>query len=161
MVTAEEPGMAAKTVIVTNYGRKLASAPPVPIERCVVRTILDRIGDKWSVLILFRLARRPHRFGELRREISDISQRMLTQTLRGLQRDGIIARTVFATKPPSVEYALTELGESFLEPMATLVHWAEARRDEIDAARLRFDADGCDEAAVGMQKGVVVRRRAA
>ena len=149
--------MGQRTEIVTNYGKKQPGMASIP-ENCVVRTILDRIGDKWSLLILLKLIRGPRRFGELRREVSDISQRMLTQTLRDLQRDGVIARTVFATKPPTVEYALTPLGESFLDPMRSLVHWAEAHREEINAARAHFDAEG-DEAA-GIQKGVV-RRRAA
>ncbi len=122
-----------------------------------ISDILQRIGDKWSVLILLKLARRPLRFGELRREVSDISQRMLTQTLRDLQRDGVISRTVFATKPPTVEYALTTLGESFLEPMRSLMVWAESHREAINAARLRFDKEG-EETAAGIQKGVVMRR---
>lgn len=152
--------MTNRSEIVTNYGNKPFGSSPVPIESCVVRTILDRIGDKWSLLILIKLARQPLRFGELRRQVSDISQRMLTQTLRELQRDGVISRTVFATKPPTVEYALTELGKSFLEPMRGLVHWAEANRDEINAARSRFEAESAED-SIGIQKGVVVRRQTA
>jgi DNA-binding HxlR family transcriptional regulator len=132
--------MALNREIVTPYGGKdTSTAQQMSGETCVVRTVLDRLGDKWSFLLLLKLATRARRFGELRREVSDISQRMLTQTLRDLQRDGIISRTVFPTKPPTVEYRLTELGESFLEPMRGLVDWAEAHRDEIRAARKEFD----------------------
>lgn len=106
---------------------------------CPTRDVLDQISDKWSTLIIVTLAERPRRFGELRREIDDISQRMLTQTLRDLQRDGLVARQVFATTPPSVEYSLTPLGRSLLEPLVGLMHWAESRHGEIRAARDAFD----------------------
>jgi DNA-binding HxlR family transcriptional regulator len=112
------------------------SAEPVC---CPVRDVLDRIGDKWSVLVIMTLATRTQRFSELRRAIRDISKRMLTQTLRDLERDGLITRHVFATKPPSVEYRLAPLGQSLLEPMATLVDWADRRYSDIHAARVRFD----------------------
>lgn len=110
-----------------------------PNEACPVRGVLDRIGDKWSVLIVLTLAAAPHRFGALRRAVPDISQRMLTQTLRDLERDGLISRTVHPTKPPSVEYALTPLGESLLVPLLGLVRWADAHHAEILAARARTD----------------------
>lgn len=106
---------------------------------CPVRGVLDRIGDKWSVLIVIRLSERPYRFGELRRAISDISQRMLTQTLRDLQRDGLVDREVFPTNPPSVEYRLTKLGTSLLTPMNTLIEWADRNHPRINAARADFD----------------------
>ena len=132
--------MSTNPEIITPYGSKdTPAAIHMSRELCPVRTVLDRLGDKWSFLLLLKLATRPRRFGELRREVSDISQRMLTQTLRDLQRDGIISRTVFPTKPPTVEYGLTALGQSFLEPMRSLVNWAEAHRDEIKAARKTFD----------------------
>ena len=83
----------------------------------VVREILDRVGDKWSVLVISLLGERGHRFGELRRAIEGISQRMLTLTLRQLERDGLVSRTVHATVPPRVDYALTPLGQSVLEPI--------------------------------------------
>ncbi|CCD97425.1 helix-turn-helix domain-containing protein [Bradyrhizobium sp. STM 3809] len=111
----------------------------VSIEDCPIRTVINQIGDKWSVLILAVLGTRPHRFGELRREIDDISQRMLTQTLRDLQRDGLIARRVIPTVPPSVEYSVTALGKSLLEPMSRLIGWAERHQAEIKLARQRFD----------------------
>jgi DNA-binding HxlR family transcriptional regulator len=104
-------------------------------EICPVRDVLDRIGDKWSALMIFTLAERPHRFGELRRAIDDISQRMLTQTLRELQEDGLITRTVHPTTPPSTEYALTDLGRSLVVPLTGLLRWAETHHAEIKAAR--------------------------
>lgn len=105
---------------------------------CPVRDVLDRIGDKWSMLMIIALASRPHRFGELHRAIPDISKRMLTQTLRDLEGDGLISRHVFATSPPSVEYRLTPLGTSLLKPLAMLVDWADRHHGEISAARERF-----------------------
>ncbi|MES1156329.1 MAG: helix-turn-helix domain-containing protein [Alphaproteobacteria bacterium] len=111
-------------------------------EACPVRGVLDQIGDKWSTLLLLTLSERAHRFGELRRAVPDISQRMLTQTLRNLQRDGLIARTVHPTVPPSVEYKLTPLGASLLDPISHLVQWADANYSEIRAARARFEQAG-------------------
>ncbi|MBY5707420.1 helix-turn-helix transcriptional regulator [Rhizobium leguminosarum] len=107
---------------------------------CPVRDMMQQIGGKWSTLLLDVLADRPYRFGELRRMIPDISQRMLTQTLRDLQRDGYIDREVFPTKPPSVEYSMTELGRSLYQPLSQLLNWAEANHDAVRAARSRFDS---------------------
>lgn len=107
---------------------------------CPVRDVIDHLGDKWSTLILALLAPGPQRFGALRRALPDISQRMLTQTLRDLQRDGLIERTVYPTKPPSVEYSLSELGVSLQAPLNALVAWAVANHDVIRAARARYDA---------------------
>jgi DNA-binding HxlR family transcriptional regulator len=101
---------------------------------CPVRDVLDRIGDKWSILIVMTLATRPQRFSQLCRAIRGISKRMLTQTLRDLERDGLITRHVFPTKPPSVEYRLAPLGQSLLEPMANLIDWADRRHSDIRAA---------------------------
>jgi DNA-binding HxlR family transcriptional regulator len=106
---------------------------------CPVRDMMRQIGGKWSTLLLEALASRPYRFGELRRKIPDISQRMLTQTLRDLQRDGYIEREVFPTMPPSVEYRITKLGQSLYVPLAQLLNWAEANHDAVKAARSRFD----------------------
>ena len=106
---------------------------------CPVRDVLDRIGDKWSILMIMTLAMRPQRFSELHRAIRDISKRMLTQTLRDLERDGLITRHVFPTKPPSVEYRLAPLGQSLLDPMAALVDWADRCHGDIHAARARYD----------------------
>jgi len=114
-------------------------AQPAEPVHCPVRDVLDRIGDKWSMLMIMTLATRPRRFSELHRAIRDISKRMLTQTLRDLERDGLITRQVFPTKPPSVEYGLSPLGQSLLDPMASLVDWAERRYSDIHAARVRFD----------------------
>lgn len=105
---------------------------------CPVRNVLDHLGDKWSVLIITALAHRPFRFGELRREIPDISQRMLTQTLRDLQADGLIEREVFPTTPPSVEYRLSPMGKSFLVPLSAMVDWAFANFPAIKEARAEF-----------------------
>lgn len=106
---------------------------------CPVRNVLDRIGDKWTLLALVALAARPRRFSELHRAIPDISKRMLTQTLRDLERDGLADREVFPTKPPSVRYSLSRLGLSVLTPVAGLVAWAEDSYPAISAARERFD----------------------
>jgi DNA-binding HxlR family transcriptional regulator len=106
---------------------------------CPVRDVLDRIGDKWSILMIMTLATRSQRFSELHRAVRDISKRMLTQTLRDLERDGLITRHVFPTKPPSVEYRLTPLGQSLLDPMASLIDWADRRYSDIHEARARFD----------------------
>ncbi|PCK84068.1 transcriptional regulator [Rhizobium sophoriradicis] len=107
---------------------------------CPVRDMMQQIGGKWSTLLLEVLAAEPRRFGELRRMLPDISQRMLTQTLRDLQRDGYIAREVFPTKPPSVEYSMTDLGRSLYQPLSQLLNWAEANHDAVRAARSRFDS---------------------
>lgn len=102
--------------------------------------VLARIGDKWSVLIVSRLGARPMRFNELKREIGGISQRMLTLTLRGLERDGLVTRTIFATIPPRVDYELTQLGRSLLEPVMGLSEWALRNIGRIETARERFDS---------------------
>lgn len=109
-------------------------------EVCPVRDVLDRVGDKWSTLLIFVLAERKHRFGELRRALTDISQRMLTQTLRELQEDGLVIRTVLPTTPPSTEYELTELGRSLVEPLTHLLRWAEANHKAIKEARMGYMA---------------------
>ena len=127
------------------YSDDVESAGPV---HCPVRDVLDCIGDKWSMLMIMTLAMRPQRFSELHRAIRDISKRMLTQTLRDLERDGLITRHVFPTKPPSVEYCLSPLGQSLLEPMASLVDWADRRYSDIHAARARFDGAPGDAPAL-------------
>jgi DNA-binding HxlR family transcriptional regulator len=107
---------------------------------CPIRDVLDRVGDKWSSLILLSLKAGPRRFGVLRREIEDISQRMLSETLRNLQRDGFVSRTVFATTPPQVEYALTDLGQSLQGTLGVLAKWSSLNHDAIRQARNNFDA---------------------
>lgn len=105
-----------------------------------VSPVLSRVGDKWSVLIVMILATGPHRFNELKRQIDGISQRMLTLTLRGLERDGLVSRTVEPTVPPKVTYALTDLGQSLKEPVEALGQWAIQHIACIRAAQQRFDA---------------------
>jgi DNA-binding HxlR family transcriptional regulator len=105
-----------------------------------VRIIQDRIGDKWSVLIILGLADGARRFGQLRSSVNDISQRMLSATLRNLLRDGLIEREVFPTIPPSVEYRLSSLGTSFLEPLWALHRWARDAHEDVQAARAAYDA---------------------
>lgn len=104
-----------------------------------VTDILNRVGDKWSVMIVMLLGPGPRRFNEIKRAINGISQRMLTLTLRGLERDGLVTRTVTPTIPPRVDYELTPLGQSLRCPIDALGEWAFAHRGEIDAARARFD----------------------
>ena len=105
-----------------------------------MREILDRIGDKWTLYVVGSLRSGPRRFNELRRAVSGISQRMLTLTLRGLERDGLVTRTVFPSIPPRVDYELTELGRTLLEPVTVLIAWVDNSRPAIEAARARFDA---------------------
>jgi DNA-binding HxlR family transcriptional regulator len=104
-----------------------------------VGEVLSRIGDKWTVLVVMLLRAGPRRFSELKREIGGVSQRMLTLTLRALERDGMVTRTVYPTTPPRVEYGLTSLGHSLREPVEALGDWAFAHMDRIDQARLEFD----------------------
>jgi DNA-binding HxlR family transcriptional regulator len=104
-----------------------------------VREVLNRVGDKWSVLLVVLLGNGPKRFSELRRAIEGISQRMLTLTLKGLERDGLVTRTVYPTVPPRVEYQLTTQGRTLLEPIGALAKWAEQNREKIQASRERFD----------------------
>lgn len=111
-----------------------------PRDHCPIRHVLDQVGDRWSLLVLLTLQGRRLRFMELKRSIGDISQRVLTQTLRSLERDGYVGRQVHPTIPPRVEYWLTPLGRSLLRPIARLVAWAEEHFAEVDAARRRFDA---------------------
>jgi len=102
--------------------------------------VLNRVGDKWSVLVVALLGDGRKRFSELRREIEGISQRMLTLTLKGLERDGLVTRTVYPTVPVRVEYDLTRLGRSLLVPISQLGEWAANNRESIQAARERYDA---------------------
>ena len=110
------------------------------IVNCPIRYVVQNIFDKWSALLLMALAEQPYRFGELRRLVPDISQRMLTQTLHELQRDGYVHREVFPTKPPSVEYSLTEMGHQMYDSLQHMLHWAENNHENVRAARARFDA---------------------
>ena len=109
--------------------------------------VLDRVGEKWSILAIRYLAERPHRFNEMRRALPGISQRMLTLTLRSLERDGLVTRTVTPTIPPRVDYELTPLGRSLQTPIEALTEWALVHHDVIVEARQGFDAG----AAIGRQ----------
>jgi DNA-binding HxlR family transcriptional regulator len=107
-----------------------------------VSEVLSRIGDKWTVLVVSTLGDGPKRFNELRHALGSISQRMLTLTLRALERDGLVTRTVFPSIPPRVVYELTRLGRSLLEPVNALGLWARKNRSAIQQARQRFDSAG-------------------
>jgi DNA-binding HxlR family transcriptional regulator len=109
-------------------------------EGCEVRQVLDRVADKWSLLVIALLDDRTLRFSELRRQIDGISQRMLTVTLRQLERDGLVRRTIYPEVPPRVEYALTPLGVSLHATIQALVTWTEAHQEQIASARAAYDA---------------------
>jgi DNA-binding HxlR family transcriptional regulator len=122
-------------------GTFLSPSSPHVTESCKsVSEVLSRIGDKWSVLVVMQLSDGPKRFSEIRRAIPDVSQRMLTLTLRGLQRDGLVSRKVTPTIPPRVDYDLTALGRSLQEPVMALGKWAFDNMPEIQASRSAFDA---------------------
>jgi DNA-binding HxlR family transcriptional regulator len=112
-----------------------------------VSQILARIGEKWSMLVVMLLRDGPRRFNDIKRNTGGISQQMLTRTLRGLERDGMVTRTIFPTSPPQVEYSLTELGRSMSEPVLVFGRWVQDHLAEIDAARDRFD----DSAKTGLR----------
>lgn len=114
--------------------------PSNPVCR-TISTLLSRIGDKWTVLVVQTLGEGPMRFNQLRREIPSVSQRMLTLTLRNLERDGLVSRTVTPTIPPRVDYELTGLGRSLLQPIRGLADWALDNVETIHEAQARFDAE--------------------
>jgi DNA-binding HxlR family transcriptional regulator len=114
--------------------------PDVYEDRCPTRLVLDRIADKWAVLILNHLRGGPVRFNQIRRTIKGISQKVLSQTLKKLERDGLISRSVFATVPVTVEYALTPLGRTLTDTIAALAHWAEDNIQAVLAAQQAYDA---------------------
>jgi DNA-binding HxlR family transcriptional regulator len=105
-----------------------------------IREVLARVGDKWSVLVITLLGERTMRFSELQRSIEGISQRMLTLTVRQLERDGLVERVVFPVVPPRVEYSLTALGTTLLDPLVALARWADVHRADINAARGEYEA---------------------
>jgi DNA-binding HxlR family transcriptional regulator len=125
----------------------------VPLEidhaTCQLRDVLDRVGDKWSILVMGLLADGPRRYSQLRRDIDVISQRMLTLTLRGLQRDGLVTRTVTPTTPPQVSYALTTVGRTLAVEARSLIEWARHHRQYIAESRRQYDADPTGTTAVG------------
>jgi DNA-binding HxlR family transcriptional regulator len=134
---------------------------------CPTRQVVNRIGDRWSLLVIYALEDRKIRFQELLRTVEGVSQKMLTHTLRGLERDGIVRREVWPTVPPKVEYSLTPLGLGLAIQIAGIRDWAYGHMDDISAARERFDLDGAvqgagpDPGEGADQGGAVVERRTA
>lgn len=106
---------------------------------CPSRQVLDLIADKWTAIVIYCLSKGTKRYSELQREIGGISQKMLTQTLRSLERDGLVNRMVYPVVPPMVEYSLTPLGETLIEPLCQLCKWAETHIPEVEAARTKYD----------------------
>jgi DNA-binding HxlR family transcriptional regulator len=117
--------------------------PSEPASPCRARSVLNRIGDKWAIYVVDRLGTGPRRFSELHRGIDGITARMLTVTLRGLERDGILTRTVHAVVPPRVDYELTPLGETLLDTIGKLVAWADAHLPDVESARADYDTRSC------------------
>ena len=111
-----------------------------PAEPCQASDVLGRVGDKWSLQVIFCLSQGTKRFTDLKRGITGISQRMLTVTLRGLERDGIVTRTVYPVVPPRVDYTLTPMGGTLIDAVGTLIRWAHAHLGEIETARAAYDA---------------------
>lgn len=129
----------------TNGG---PGGPGITFSGCRVREILERVGDKWSLFVISCLGDGPQRFTALKRSVDGISQRMLTVTLRGLERDGIVSRTMYPVMPPRVEYELTPLGRTLLDAVGALMAWADAHLNEVDAARAAYDARAAHAAAI-------------
>ena len=135
VLESARPRVPARRIPLSRYERYIAQGS------CgVIRDTFDRIGDKWSLLVVAHLAEGPLRFGQLLRGIDGISQRMLTLTLRRLERDGLVSRTIHAEIPPRVEYDLTALGLTLVEAVAGLADWAIDHHAEVDASRERYDA---------------------
>jgi DNA-binding HxlR family transcriptional regulator len=137
--TAQEGTRAIPGTLKGTLQGNLQGTLHVPEDCRAVSEVLSRVGDKWTVLVVSTLGDGPKRFNELRRALGSISQRMLTLTLRGLERDGLVTRTVFPTVPPRVDYELTKLGRSLLDPVSALGLWARKNRPAIQDARTRFD----------------------
>ncbi len=127
-VLFEGPGHTGVTMPLTGEGG------------CPIRKVLDRIGDQWSLLVLAALEPGTLRFNVLLRRIGDVSKQMLSRTLRRLEEDGFVERTVYAEVPPRVEYSLTDLGRSFLMPMQALIRWADTNQPQVEAARAAYRA---------------------
>src|ERR1700676_540557 len=128
----------------------IKSSKPASHHDCEFREMLDRVGDKWTLFVLVMLEQRPTqraRFSELKRSIAGISQRMLTATLRSLERDGLVTRDVYPEVPPRVEYELTQLGRKFMRPVLALVMWLQTNQPAIRAARDKFDRRSQDRKA--------------
>ena len=123
-----------------NNSRRDNSKPSVLNARCLSRLVLDRIAGKWTALIIRVLSDGVHRYAEPQRKIDGISQKMLTQTLRSLERDGLVRRTIFPVVPPRVEYALTPLGRTLIEPLEAICKWSEKHLSELEANRAKANA---------------------
>jgi DNA-binding HxlR family transcriptional regulator len=120
----------------------MKNVPMISFEQpCPIRDVLDRIGDKWSLLVLHSLSEGTLRFNELVRNVEDISKQMLSKTLKRLEKDGFIKRTLYPEVPLRVEYELTDIGKSFLEPMAELIRWANANHQDIVLARQQYQTN--------------------
>ena len=111
-------------------------------QKCGSRQVLDLIADKWTAIAIYRLSQGTKRYSELQREIDGISQKMLTQTLRSMERNGIVERKIYPVIPPMVEYSLTTLGQTLVKPLCQLCQWAEIHLSEVEAAREQYDANG-------------------
>jgi DNA-binding HxlR family transcriptional regulator len=136
----EGTGRSAATALPTRTASTGDCSPAVSeTVTCEIRDLLDRLADKWSLLVVELLGGGPRRFSELRRQIDGISQRMLTVTVRQLERDGMVLRTVYPVVPPRVDYELTPLGASLLDAIEPLVAWTRSHRDEIADARTEYD----------------------
>ncbi|MDE1145474.1 MAG: helix-turn-helix domain-containing protein [Azospirillaceae bacterium] len=142
---AEGPLEAPTAAVVADEAAAAGFQPDAEDGTCPIRDVLDRLGDAWSVLVIRHLDGGPARFNALRRAVDGISQRMLAQTLRKLERDGLARRTVFPTTPPQVEYALTDLGRSFSAHLAQLAQWAALHQPTIRASRRHYDAALADK----------------
>lgn len=146
----------------SEYGQLCAHNPD---HGPAVRNVLERIGDKWSLLVIISLEAGALRYGVLKRQVVGVSQRMLTLTLRQLERDGLVERTVYPEIPPRVEYELTRLGRTLIDPARNIAHWAIENHPLIEAARERYDREAADEAqtaapaSTSRSTGVPGRRR--
>ncbi|WP_218081743.1 winged helix-turn-helix transcriptional regulator [Anthocerotibacter panamensis] len=118
-----------------------SSSPSILNAQCGSRLVLERIADRWTAILVYTLAHGTRRYSELQREISGISQKMLTQTLRSLERDGLVERKVYPVVPPRVEYTLTPLGQTLIEPLGAICRWAETHYPEMEAARTRHSME--------------------
>jgi DNA-binding HxlR family transcriptional regulator len=140
MVTIEPPQLFSRL----RARRLIPSDGDLFNPECATRLVLDRIGDKWTVLVVLLLSDGPMRFSELRAQLGAVAPKVLTQTLRRIERDGLVTREIFAEVPPRVEYTLTELGRSLTEPISVIGDWAETHLGQITAAQEAYD-DAHDE----------------
>ncbi len=140
MVTSKKPGSVKGEPDMTLDAPRELHRISLDPATCPVRQVLDGVSDKWSILVLAALSNSQRRFSELRRDIPDVSQKMLTHTLRKLERDGLVERIVTPTAPPRVDYRLHPLGQSLFVRLSSLAGWVIENRAEIDAARSSFDA---------------------